>query len=135
MSMKTLVNLPVKDLSRSTRFFTTLGFSFNQQFTDENTTCMIIGDDTYVILTRRRRSAQIRLCGGDRRSFACPSGGFAGPLVATHSVWSPMRTPVKSRGRARRGVAHGDVVTGSHRTPREPRMKRLTILATIVLTI
>lgn len=49
MSMKTLVNLPVKDLSRSTRFFTTLGFSFNQQFTDENTTCMIIGDDTYVM--------------------------------------------------------------------------------------
>jgi predicted lactoylglutathione lyase len=50
MPMKTFVNLPVKDLARTTEFFTKLGFSFDQQFTDENTTCMIISDDAYAML-------------------------------------------------------------------------------------
>ncbi|MGH8827363.1 MAG: VOC family protein [Jiangellaceae bacterium] len=36
--------------TRSTQFFTELGFSFDQQFSDENTTCMIISDDTYAML-------------------------------------------------------------------------------------
>lgn len=50
MSMKTFINLPVKDLARTTEFFTSLGFSFNQEFTDENATCMIISDDAYAML-------------------------------------------------------------------------------------
>ena len=50
MSTKIFVNLPVKDLSRSIDFFTKLGFSFNQQFTDENATCMVITDDIYAML-------------------------------------------------------------------------------------
>lgn len=44
------VNLPVKDLKRSIDFFTGLGFSFNPQFTDENATCMIIGENIYAML-------------------------------------------------------------------------------------
>ena len=44
------VNLPVKDLKRSVDFFTALGFSFNPQFTDENATCMIIGENIYAML-------------------------------------------------------------------------------------
>ncbi len=45
---KIFVNLPVKDLNRSVEFFTKLGYTFNPQFTDENATCMIVGDDIYV---------------------------------------------------------------------------------------
>jgi predicted lactoylglutathione lyase len=44
------VNLPVKDLNRSVQFFAGLGFSFNQQFTDEKATCMIVGQDSFVML-------------------------------------------------------------------------------------
>jgi len=44
------VNLPVKDLNKSIAFFTKLGFSFNPQFTDENATCMIISDNSFVML-------------------------------------------------------------------------------------
>ena len=44
------VNLPVKDLKRSVDFFTALGFTFNPQFTDENATCMIIGENIYAML-------------------------------------------------------------------------------------
>jgi predicted lactoylglutathione lyase len=50
MSTKIFVNLPVKDLNRSIEFFTKLGYTFNQQFTDENATCMIIGEDIFVML-------------------------------------------------------------------------------------
>jgi predicted lactoylglutathione lyase len=48
--MQTFVNLPVKDLTKVTDFFTKLGFSFDEQFTDENGTRMIISDDTSVML-------------------------------------------------------------------------------------
>ncbi len=50
MPRQLFVNLPVKDLDRSVRFFTALGFTFNPQFTDENATCMIIGSDCYAML-------------------------------------------------------------------------------------
>lgn len=50
MATKIFVNLPVKDLNKSVEFFTKLGFSFNPQFTDENATCMIVGEDSYVML-------------------------------------------------------------------------------------
>ncbi|HET9863183.1 MAG TPA: hypothetical protein VFP37_07050, partial [Steroidobacteraceae bacterium] len=44
------VNLPVRDLKRSVEFFTKVGYTFNPQFTDENATCMIIGDNLFVML-------------------------------------------------------------------------------------
>ncbi|MCW3110988.1 MAG: glyoxalase/bleomycin resistance protein/dioxygenase [Segetibacter sp.] len=50
MATKIFVNLPVKDLDKSIEFFTKLGYSFNPQFTDEKATCMIIGDDIFVML-------------------------------------------------------------------------------------
>ncbi len=50
MSTKIFVNLPVKDLKASIEFFTRLGYSFNQQFTDETATCMIISDEIYAML-------------------------------------------------------------------------------------
>ena len=50
MATKIFVNLPVKDLNKSIEFFTKLRFSFNQQFTDETATCMIVTDDIFVML-------------------------------------------------------------------------------------
>lgn len=44
------VNLPVKNLTRSVEFFTGIGFSFNQQFTDENGAMIIINDNASVML-------------------------------------------------------------------------------------
>jgi len=42
--------LPVKDLNKTIEFFTKLGFKFNPQFTDVNVTCMIVGEDIFVML-------------------------------------------------------------------------------------
>ena len=50
MHSQIFVNLPVKDLKRSVDFFTKLGYTFNPQFTDENATCMILGDNLFVML-------------------------------------------------------------------------------------
>ncbi|MGH8582585.1 MAG: VOC family protein [Gammaproteobacteria bacterium] len=50
MSTKIFVNLPVKSLNKSVEFFTKLGFAFNPQFTDETATCMIVGEDIFVML-------------------------------------------------------------------------------------
>jgi predicted lactoylglutathione lyase len=50
MASKIFVNLPVKDLNKSIEFFTKLGYSFNQQFTDETATCMVVTDDIFVML-------------------------------------------------------------------------------------
>ncbi|MBE9375894.1 glyoxalase [Saccharopolyspora sp. HNM0983] len=48
--MKTFINLPVSDLDRSKRFFTELGFDFDPEVTDENASCVILGQDSYVML-------------------------------------------------------------------------------------
>jgi len=50
MSRLTFVNLPVKDLAKAREFFTAAGFEFNDQFADENTNCMVISDQAYVML-------------------------------------------------------------------------------------
>jgi len=49
-STKIFVNLPVKDLNKSIKFFTKLGFKFDPRFTDKNATCMIVGKNMYVML-------------------------------------------------------------------------------------
>jgi len=46
------VNLPVKDLKRSMRFFEQIGFSFNPQFTDDNAACLVIGENIFAMLIK-----------------------------------------------------------------------------------
>ena len=50
MVKQIFVNLPVKDLNKTINFFTKIGFKFNQQFTDENAGCMIIGENIFAML-------------------------------------------------------------------------------------
>jgi Predicted lactoylglutathione lyase len=50
MATKIFVNLPVRQLKKSIDFFTALSFTFNPQFTDETATCMIVGEDIFVML-------------------------------------------------------------------------------------
>jgi predicted lactoylglutathione lyase len=50
MGKEIFINLPVKDLEKTSRFFEQMGYSFNPQFSDERAKCMIISDDIYVML-------------------------------------------------------------------------------------
>jgi uncharacterized protein len=40
------VNLPVKDLERSKKFFSGLGFGFDTKFTDDKAACLVIEKDS-----------------------------------------------------------------------------------------
>ena len=50
MVKQIFVNLPVKDLKKTINFFAKLGFKFNPKFTDENATCMIVGENIFAML-------------------------------------------------------------------------------------
>jgi uncharacterized protein len=50
MATNIFLNLPVKSLETSVKFFTALGYTFNQQFTDENATCLVISENIYAML-------------------------------------------------------------------------------------
>lgn len=55
MANQIFVNLPVADLQKSIAFFSRIGFTFNQQFTDDKSTCMIIGPNIFAMLLVRER--------------------------------------------------------------------------------
>jgi len=53
VSRQMFVNLAVADLDRSVEFFTRLGFTFDQRFTDANATCMKVAENSFVMLLVR----------------------------------------------------------------------------------
>lgn len=57
MPQMIFVNLPVKDLPKSIAFFEALGFSFNPQFTDETTACMVISETIFAMLLNHEKFA------------------------------------------------------------------------------
>lgn len=44
------VNLPVKDLAVSRKFYTELGYSFNEMFSDESGACLVISETIFAML-------------------------------------------------------------------------------------
>jgi predicted lactoylglutathione lyase len=55
MDRMIFVNLPVADLTASKRFYTGLGFRINEQFSDEQTACMVVSETIYVMLLVNER--------------------------------------------------------------------------------
>ena len=54
MPKQIFVNLSVKNLNKTKKFFSKLGFKFNPQFTDKNAACMIIGKNIFSMLIVER---------------------------------------------------------------------------------
>ena len=50
-------NLPVADVTRSREFYTALGFTPNEQFSDENTVSMVVSDAIVIMLMTKARFA------------------------------------------------------------------------------
>lgn len=50
MATQVFINLPVKDLDKTKTFFAALGYTFNEQFTNENAACMVISESIYAML-------------------------------------------------------------------------------------
>jgi uncharacterized protein len=70
MARMLFVNLAVEDLDRSLDFFTKLGFAFDERFTDETATCMVVGSDAFVMLLTRPKFGEFA-----RRDVADPRSG------------------------------------------------------------
>src|SRR5262245_59122769 len=52
------VNMPVADVARSKTFFETLGFGFNPTLTDDSAACMLVGEQSFVMLLSREKFAE-----------------------------------------------------------------------------
>lgn len=58
MQTSIFVNLPVRDLKNSMRFYEALGYKHNPQFTDETAACIVISDTIYVMLLTHAKFKQ-----------------------------------------------------------------------------
>lgn len=75
------VNLAVRDLKRSREFFSSLGFSFNAKFSDENAVCMVINSQASVMLLAepffrtftKRELCDTNTCTEGLFAVSCPS--------------------------------------------------------------
>ncbi|MEV7018445.1 VOC family protein [Streptomyces sp. NPDC093991] len=52
------VNLPVEDIDASKKFYTALGYSINEQFSDESTGSVMISDTIIAMLLTKEKYAQ-----------------------------------------------------------------------------
>lgn len=50
MATSIFINLAVKDLERSKEFFASLGYSFNEKFTNDKAACLVMSDTIYAML-------------------------------------------------------------------------------------
>lgn len=58
MSRLIFVNLPVKDIDASDAFFSSLGFAFDPKFSSDDTRCMIVSEQAWVMLLEQSRFAE-----------------------------------------------------------------------------
>ena len=50
MTKQIWLNLPVKNMEKSKQFFSKIGFSFNEEYSNENSVCMLVGDQNFVVM-------------------------------------------------------------------------------------
>ena len=53
MATELFVNLPTSDLERAKAFYTGIGWSINENFTDENAACIVIDEHLYLMILTR----------------------------------------------------------------------------------
>jgi predicted lactoylglutathione lyase len=59
MATKIYVNLPVKDLQRSVRFFQAMGFGYDPQLSDDSAACMVVSDEIFAMLLTEAKFREI----------------------------------------------------------------------------
>ena len=50
MTKQIWLNLPVKNIEESKKFFSIIGFSFNEEYSNEHSACMLVGDKNFVVM-------------------------------------------------------------------------------------
>jgi predicted lactoylglutathione lyase len=98
------VNLPVKDLEVSRRFFTAIGFELDPEFSDDSCACMVVDQNIFVMLlvedrfgdfvhgetSDASRSTEVITClsAGSRQEV---DETLARALAAGGKPWQPVR--------------------------------------------
>lgn len=120
MSRMLFVNIPIANAAASRKFFDHLGFSFNDQFCDENTLCMAVNEQSWVMMLEHDRfrgfiaddiadtskSREVLLCvsgrqsGRGRRVGGCGAGRRWCGLDAGPGAWLHVRAFVPRPGRS-----------------------------------
>lgn len=55
MPRSIFVSLPIENLSKSLDFFGKLGFTFNEQYSDEATACMVVSESIFFMLEEKSK--------------------------------------------------------------------------------
>lgn len=92
------VNIPVKDLDQSIAFYTELGFTFNPLFSDENGTCMLVGEQAFFMLLKKERFDEFAKDRGITDLEFRPAGGFAFSVESREEVDGIMERAVANGG-------------------------------------
>ena len=50
MTKQIWLNLPVKNIEKSKQFFSSIGFSFNEEYSNQHSACMLVGDKNFVVM-------------------------------------------------------------------------------------
>ena len=50
MTKQIWLNLPVKNIEKSKKFFSSIGFSFNEEYCNEQSACMLVGEKNFVVM-------------------------------------------------------------------------------------
>lgn len=52
------VNLPITDIARTRAFYTALGFTINEQFSDADSACVVISETIYLMVLNHAKYSQ-----------------------------------------------------------------------------
>lgn len=55
MRPQIFINLPVKDIEQSMRFYTQMGFTNNPKFSDDSAKCMVFSEEIFVMIMGHER--------------------------------------------------------------------------------
>ena len=50
MTKQIWLNLPVKNIEKSKKFFSSIGFSFNEEYCNDQSACMLVGEKNFVVM-------------------------------------------------------------------------------------
>lgn len=50
MTKQIWLNLPVKNIETSKKFFLSIGFSFNEEYCNDQSACMLVGEKNFVVM-------------------------------------------------------------------------------------
>lgn len=78
MSKQIFVNLAVSDLAKSTEFYTSLGFTINPQFSDEQGKCMVWSEHIFVMILTHEKFRSFA-----HKPLADTKNGLAGLFALT----------------------------------------------------